>query len=154
MKAGRGYTRFTLDASVFLSAFLPGERDHAASRLLVDHLSATEAPLFEPTLLLTEIAAALARRHGDVYWAKSFADKVRDLPHLMFVPLDESFAMRAARFAAENSLRGADAVYAAVAVRFDCLLVTLDKQQLTRSKLATETLTPAAAAERLGLGAG
>ena len=51
------------------------------------------------------------------------------LPHLFLVPLDETLADQAADIAAQHRLRGSDAVYAAVALRFGSTLVTLDREQ-------------------------
>lgn len=46
------------------------------------------------------------------------------------VPLDLSLAVRAAEIAIENRLRGADAVYVAVAEDFDAVLVSWDEEML------------------------
>jgi predicted nucleic acid-binding protein len=48
------------------------------------------------------------------------------------VPLDQTLALRAAEIAIENRLRGADAVYAAVAEDFDAVLVSWDEEMLER----------------------
>ena len=53
-------------------------------------------------------------------------------PHLVLVPLDETLADQAADAAAQHRLRGSDAVYAAVALRFGSTLVTLDREQRER----------------------
>jgi len=45
---------------------------------------------------------------------------------------DESIADLAVDIAAHNRLRGSDAVYAAVALRFGTELITLDREQLDR----------------------
>jgi predicted nucleic acid-binding protein len=62
------------------------------------------------------------------------------------VSLDETLAQQAADVAAQHRLRGSDAVYAAVALRFGSTLVTLDREQRERvadvvtSRLPAETL--------------
>ena len=45
------------------------------------------------------------------------------------VPLDQTLAQRAAEIAIENRLRGADAVYAAVAEDFDAVLISWDEEK-------------------------
>ena len=50
----------------------------------------------------------------------------------------------------EYSLRGCDAVYAAVARRFGSVLVTLGRGQLERAAVAVETQTPRQAMRHLG----
>jgi len=67
---------------------------------------------------------------------------VRDLPGQHWIPLDDDLAEQAARLAAERRLRGADAVYAAVARCYGTTLVTQDRQQLQRLPGAAPTLTP------------
>jgi predicted nucleic acid-binding protein len=57
--------------------------------------------------------------------------------------LDESLADRAADLAATARLRGADAVYAAVAQQYGTVLVTLDRQQLERLPPVVKTARPA-----------
>jgi predicted nucleic acid-binding protein len=54
-------------------------------------------------------------------------------------------AQQAATIAAQSGLRGADAVYAAVAVQMGCTLITLDQEQLTRLTNVVVTQTPAIA---------
>ena len=57
---------------------------------------------------------------------------MRNFPNTTFIDVDESVANLAVDIAANNRLRGSDAVYAAVALRFGTELVTLDKEQLDR----------------------
>jgi predicted nucleic acid-binding protein len=53
----------------------------------------------------------------------------------MLVPLDAALAQQAVAIAAQQRLRGSDAVYGAVAVRFGTTLVTRDREQ--RDRLTT-----------------
>ena len=59
------------------------------------------------------------------------------------VPLDGALADVAARLAAASRLRGADAVYAAVAQQYGTTLITLDRQQLERLPPVVRTARPA-----------
>ncbi len=58
------------------------------------------------------------------------------------VPLDYPIALRAAEIAIENRLRGADAVYVAVAEEFDADLVSWDTEMLQRSPEFVQTMSP------------
>jgi predicted nucleic acid-binding protein len=60
-------------------------------------------------------------------------DLLRDLHHIQFVPIDATVTQDAAEIAADRALRGADAVYVAVARRYGCALVTLDREQRERA---------------------
>lgn len=123
---------YTMDASVFLNAFNPYEAGHEVSRSLLARLQEQAVPIVVPTLLLPEVAAAVRRGRGDEGLAQRFAAALSRLPHLIWVPLDMTLARQAAEVAARYSLRGSDAVYAAVALRFSSTLVTRDREQRDR----------------------
>jgi predicted nucleic acid-binding protein len=123
---------FTVDASVFLNAFNPKEPGHEKSRCFLARLQEKAFPIVAPTVLLPELAATISRGHGDPALGLRFADAVSRLPHVVLVSLDATLARQAVKVAADFRLRGSDAVYAAVALRFGCSLVTLDREQLIR----------------------
>lgn len=123
---------YTIDASVFLNAFNPFELGHAESHRFLARLREEAVPIVVPTLLLPELAAAIARGRNDALLARQFATAVGRLPHLVMVPLDAGLAQAAVEVAAEHRLRGSDAVYAAVAMRFGSVLVTRDREQRER----------------------
>ena len=123
---------YTVDASVFLNAFNPYEAGHESSHRLLARLQERAAPIIVPTLLLPEAAAAISRGRNDNDLAREFAATLSRLPHLVLVPLDTTLAQQAADVAARYRLRGSDAVYAAVALRFGSTLVTLDREQQER----------------------
>jgi predicted nucleic acid-binding protein len=123
---------YTVDASVFLNAFNPRESGHAKSQQFLARLQEGAYPIVVPTLLLPELAATIGRGHRDSALAIRFADAVSRIPHLVLVPVDSTLARQAMQVAADFRLRGSDAVYAAVALRFGCSLVTLDREQLER----------------------
>ena len=64
------------------------------------------------------------------------------MPNITLVNVDESLARLAAQTAAKYKLRGSDAVYAAVALRFGTQLVTLDREQLERLAPALPVSAP------------
>lgn len=135
-------TTYTIDASVFINAFNPAEAGHTDSRRLLAHLRDQAAPLIAPTLLLPEVAAAIRRGRGDETLARRFAAAISRLPHLVLTSLDQTLAQQAGDIAAQYSLRGSDAVYAAVALRFGSTLVTLDREQREHVAIALKTCTP------------
>lgn len=140
---------FVLDASVHLNALNPAEAGSTQSQALLERLFGRPWPVLAPTLLLVEVAAAVARVFNDSGRGLAVARALRGLPGQVWVGLDEDLAQEAARLAAEYRLRGADAVYAAVARRYGAILVTLDRQQLERLLPALPVLTPAEALARL-----
>lgn len=140
---------YTIDASVHLSALNPAEGHSAASRAFLALVQRVQLPLFCPTLLPVEVAAAVVRALGDVEGAVALASTLKNLPNQTLVPLDAALADRAIELAASAGLRGADAVYAAVAQQYGTVLVTLDRQQLERLPPAVRTTRPADALRNL-----
>ena len=134
---------YTVDASVHLSALNPYEPGSAASQTFLGLVHRRQIPLFCPTLLPVEVAAAVARAVGDAGRAVAIATVLRGLPNQTLVPLDDALADVAARLAATSRLRGAGAVYAAVAQQYGTTLITLDRQQLERLPPTVRTVRPA-----------
>lgn len=132
----------TLDASIFVNAFSPTETGSDTSMKLLDQLRQNGIPVIVPTLLLPEIAAAIARKQGNAELALVLTDQVRKLPNLTLVDLDEALANSSSETAANHRLRGSDAVYAAVALRFGSLLVTLDSEQAERLQAVLSVGSP------------
>ncbi len=133
---------YTIDASVFVSAFNSYEIGHKQSYDLLERLQAQRLPLIEPTLLLPELAASVARVYQDEEIAKAFAHSVRNLLNLFVVPLDETLAELSVDIAAKHRLRGSDTVYLAVAHHYGTALVTLDQEQYNRGSEIVPTRTP------------
>ena len=122
----------TIDASVFVSAFTPTEPAHQASKAFMLNVREQSVPIIVPILILPEISAALSRGQGKPALGLSFVQELRNFPNTTFVDINENIADLAVDIAANNRLRGSDAVYAAVALRFGTELITLDREQLDR----------------------
>lgn len=122
----------TVDASVFVNAFSPTETGSDRSFEFITKLRNEGTHLIQPTLFLPEVIASIARRKDNADLALELAQELRNFSSLTLVDLDENLVDFASEVAAQNRLRGSDAVYAAVALRFGTDLVTLDKEQLER----------------------
>ena len=136
-------TVYTIDASVHINALNANEVGSQDSQAFLARIERENLAMICPTLLITEIAAALIRAFDDYEKVMFFANAARKLPNLTLVPLDESLAVSAAELAAQHHLRGADAVYAAVAEQHHATLVTNDRQQLERLSGVLPVMTPA-----------
>ena len=141
--------RVTLDASVVVSAFNPTEATSDDSRRLLELLLRNHAVVVVPTLIRPEIVAAIGRSTGDPDRAKALDESFCRLPGLVFQELDDRIADAAVEIVAVAGLRGADAVYAATALRFDATLITLDEEQRTRLPIDIIALYPAEAIEMM-----
>lgn len=122
----------TVDASVFVNAFIPTEEGSDRSLEFISRLRNDGIPIIQPTLFFPEVIASVARKKGDAKLALELKQDLRNFSNLTLVSLDENLADFASEVAANHRLRGTDAIYAAVALRFGSELVTLDKEQLER----------------------
>lgn len=139
---GSNGVRYTVDASVFVNAFNPHEKGHAESLQLLAKIQERGDPVIVPTLLVPEIASAVARASDDGAGALQYAQAAAGLPHLTLVTLTPAMARQAAELAATHRLRGADAVYLAVARRYGTTLVSRDVEQRARGSAAAPCQTP------------
>ncbi len=143
--------RYTVDASVFVNAFNLHEPGHQASLRILEAIQERGDPVIVPTLLVAEIASAVARACDDSAGALRYANAAAALPHLMLVALTPVMAREAAELAAGHRLRGANAVYLAVARRYGTTVVSRDDEQRTRGGAVTTCQTPEEALGDLGL---
>lgn len=132
----------TIDASVFVNAFSATEDGSDRSWQYITDLKENGSQVIVPTLLLTEVAASIARKQNNTSLAMQLMAEIQAIPTINFIDLDESLAVLAAEIAAHHRLRGSDAVYAAVATRFATQLVTLDKEQIRRVKKIVKVQRP------------
>ena len=89
-------------------------------------------PIIVPNLVLAEVAGAISRTRNDPVRAEAFATTLGRLPNVTVVGLDEALGHQTRALAAQYGLRGANAVYAAVAHQAGCTLISLDHEHLTR----------------------
>lgn len=137
-----GNWRYTVDASVFVNAFNSHEEGHADSLAILTAIQEGGDPIIVPTLLVTEIGSAVARASDDSVGAIQYAHATAALPHLTLVSLTPTMARQAAELAATHRLRGADAVYVAVARRYGATVVSRDEEQCARGSAIVTCQTP------------
>ncbi len=130
----------TIDASVFVASARYDEPGYLISREFLREAQAYE--IYCPSLVLAECAAAIARQTDDPSLAEELVCIIEDLPGINIISLDLPLARKAAKIALRNRLRGADAVYAAVAVVFDAILISWDQEMLKRCPQTVKTISP------------
>jgi predicted nucleic acid-binding protein len=131
-----------VDASVWTAFLYPADVHHSSSRRWLDQWSANRGVILGPTLLLVEVSGAIARRTGLPAMGLQGIARIRRSPLVRLVAVDGRLAGEAADLAANLRLRGADAVYVALARREGVPLVTWDQEQLTRAQGVITTHTP------------
>jgi predicted nucleic acid-binding protein len=132
----------TIDASVLVAAGAPDDPAAPDASAFIAAALSSGIAIHQPTSALVEVAAAIGRRTGDEDLAMDAGSALLAMPGLVIHPLDLEASAGAAALAGRLRLRGADAVYAAVALRYGTTLVTLDDELLARSRPLVDALTP------------
>jgi predicted nucleic acid-binding protein len=131
-----------VDASVWISFLVQEDGRHAISHRWLTQTLIRGPDIAAPMILLAEVGGAIARRTGTPDLGNKSIDRLLAIPKLRLVAVDHSLGMRAARIAAERRLRGADAIYVAVAAYLNIPLVTWDRQQLDRAAAIVRSSSP------------
>lgn len=121
------------DASVWVSRFLNDDAFHAASLEWLTGVIADERTVVAPASMLAEVAGAIARRTGKTRLGYEVVQRIRRVPSLQLVAIDSDLGNYAAEIASSYRLRGADAMYVAVAQRMQLPLVSWDREQIERA---------------------
>jgi predicted nucleic acid-binding protein len=140
---------YTVDASVLVNGADTVEAGHEISRACLDALRDQAQPLILPSLVLAEVAGSFSRTRDDAAGAVALVEALRRFPTVTLVNLTRVLARNAAALAAQHRLRGADAVYAAVALRAGTTLITRDREQRERLIRVVPVLSPAEVLEIL-----
>ncbi|HSH80031.1 MAG TPA: type II toxin-antitoxin system VapC family toxin [Herpetosiphonaceae bacterium] len=130
------------DASVLVAHLHHQDRFHQQSTAWIAQHLLNGGEIVGPRLVLAEVAGAIARRTGDPALGHAAVQQLLVIPRVRLVPVTDELADYAATLAAELRLKGADAVYLAVAAEFGMPLVTWDQEQRTRGAQLVITSTP------------
>jgi predicted nucleic acid-binding protein len=131
-----------VDASVCTAFFNARELQHVRSRSWFLEARRGEELVVAPVILLAEVAAALGRGLGDAELADYAVSVLRSRRWVELFPVTQALGTRAARIAAQQKIRGCDAIYVALAQQLGMELVTLDRDQLDRGANIIPTRTP------------
>ena len=140
-----------VDASVWIAAHMPHEVRFASSRRWLRRTIQQGIPLIAPIILPIEVGAAIARpaaawpaqrRQRTQQRAQRVMRVLLHLPLLELYVIDAQLGLRAARLAVSLHLRGADAVYAALAQMLRAPLISWDNDHLHRASQRITVYTP------------
>jgi predicted nucleic acid-binding protein len=131
-----------VDASVWVAIFRGNDVHHDSSVQFLRAAIGKQQDLDVPNLALPEIAGVFARQTGNIRLATRTLRAVLALPGLQRHELSDALADRAALHAARCRLRGADAVYLALAEALEAPLISLDQEILDRSSRVVPVNTP------------
>lgn len=133
----------TIDANVFVSSSSLADKLGAESEEFLRRAGQQELKIYCPNLLLPEVASAIIRPTSDINAVKITLASVESFPNISFVELTEPRSQAAVQIALTCRLRGADAVYVAVAQEYGTTLITWDQEMLLRGAAAVPVMTPA-----------
>lgn len=131
-----------VDASVWIGVLRTTDAHHSASRAWMANQTGAGTALMAPLIVLPEVAGPIARITGRPDAGLHAARRVLETPGIRLVDLDRRLMSEALILAARFRLRGADAVYVAVARRFRVPLVTWDQQLAERAMAIVRALRP------------
>ncbi len=130
------------DASVLVSIFTPADPFHQASRTWLEAHLLAGGTITAPSIILSEIAGAIARPTQNPERGRQAVADFQALPRVTLVDVDRALAEESAELACALLLRGADAVYVALAARLGRPLVTWDDQQRERGGQRVDAWRP------------
>jgi predicted nucleic acid-binding protein len=131
-----------VDASVWISVLIASDANHAVSRDWMWRWVDDGKTFVLPLLILPEVAGSVARRTQVPALGDAAAASILNDPSISLVAIDRPLAALAAEHATRFPLKGADAVYTALAEREGLPLVTWDGEQLARAAGRIEVRLP------------
>lgn len=131
-----------IDASVYIAVVNAHEESHERCMRWLQQAVAEELPLWAPSIMLAEVAAALTRGLQDPSKVMGAAALLRNSKVIRLQAVSVALAERAAQIASDQKIRGCDAVYVALAAQLDQPLVTLDRQQYVRGGKVVQVIEP------------
>lgn len=134
----------TIDASVLVAAAIPDEPAHLVAVAAIGRIRDSELAVHQPAIALVEVTSGVARRTGNAALARGMGEAMLAMPNLTVHALDADGALRAATLAASLRLRGADAVYTAIARATGSTLLTFDTELVVRAAGTVSAMSPQA----------
>jgi predicted nucleic acid-binding protein len=136
-----------LDTSVLVGFFLASDAHHSMTVAWFDAWTLRGGDVQIPSLGLVELAGTLRRQQVEQPIIEHTLEQIIRYGKYRVHDLDLVMAQFAATIAFSSSLKGADAVFVALAAWLDLPLVTWDRQQQERGGAFCRTMTPIEAME-------
>ncbi|MEX2598136.1 MAG: PIN domain-containing protein [Dehalococcoidia bacterium] len=133
---------YVVDACVWVGRFVRKDAHHLPSRSWLDGTIQRGETMALPAIALPEISGSVARQTNSTGLGAKAVSLIQELPNVRLVPVDRLLAELAAKSASELRLRGADAIYIALASYLGIPLVTWDNELIRRGGYAVDTTTP------------
>lgn len=136
-----------IDASVWISVLVSEDVHHAESGAWLESAYLDQVVFAVPAHFPAEIIGVLRRIHHPESILEEVFDMIGKSDIFSIHPVSVELGMVAAVAARTTAVRGADAVYLALAAELGIALVTWDRQQRERGAVFCRTMTPVEAME-------
>ena len=140
------YSTVVVDTSVWASRLLPHDSNHQPARTWIDAHIMNGGLFVVPLIFVIEVASVVARETrppaNPQVEAHNAVRQIYALPIMRLVPIDQTLVDEATDLAADYRIRGADALFVAVARRLGLPLVTFDAYQLKQPSNVVVTIKP------------
>lgn len=130
------------DASVWVARFIPQEAGHAACATWLGQFARAGGEIIAPVLMAAEVCGAISRRTAQPELAREIYAALTNAPEITFVEMNGELAQLAAQTAIDLRLRGADAVYVALARHLGLPLLSLDDEHRIRAGGVIQVIQP------------
>ncbi|MBX3070722.1 MAG: type II toxin-antitoxin system VapC family toxin [Thermomicrobiales bacterium] len=140
-----------IDASVWLRFLNSGEEHHSATSAWIEKVGFAGRSFAVPAIFLAEIAGAVARSGTPDDVLDLVVAEIAQSGFIEVYPVDSSLIVDSVAIIKSTRLKGADAIYAALALRLHLPLVSWDKEHLSRASSVVDVMTPVQALERFPL---
>lgn len=131
-----------IDTSVYVSSIDPNSSNYLAAQAWLLAALGRGEHISSPWILATELGAAFGRTKGNPSLALQVVRMLIGAGLVELVPVGPSLAHQAAVIAAQQGIKGCDAIFVALAVSLGETLVTLDKDQATRAAAIVPVYQP------------
>ncbi|HET9659831.1 MAG TPA: type II toxin-antitoxin system VapC family toxin [Thermomicrobiales bacterium] len=131
-----------IDTSAWIAGLMRGDAHHAGTVPFLRLMESRSTQNYVPAHFLAEIAGVLARtgERGEIIEREIGSIEKSGRFHI--APVSVGLGLLAAEIARVAKIRGADAVFVALARGLDFPLITWDRQQRERGSVFCRTMTP------------
>jgi predicted nucleic acid-binding protein len=122
-----------VDTSVYCALVDVSDARHQATQTWFRQAISAGESIAAPWILAPELGSAIGRAKGDAQVALRAVQHLISAGVVELVPIGPTLAQRAASTAAQQGIRGCDAIFVALAATLGETLVTFDNEQAARA---------------------
>jgi len=133
---------YCIDASVIVNSLMEKESYCSQSKAFLNMVQEKGIRTFLPEIVIPEITSGIFRATKDENFTFQFTKNLRSILNFSFDSVDSRLADLASWVICKTGLKGADAIYVALAFDYNLELITLDKEQLEKAEKLIKVRRP------------